>query len=205
MADIKVLDALQITVEEMKKYTDENTISHSQAQFLDESAKSIAKCNVGIYVQSAEPTEANNGDIWVDPDGDGNNIFLDATLTQEGYAADAKAVGDALAGKQPVGDYALASDIPSVPSWALSETKPTYTASEVGALPADTVIPSLELDVTLSEEGKAADAKVVGDKLGDLSTLTTTDKTSLVAAVNEVNAAIGDIGSILDEINGEVV
>lgn len=29
-----------------------------------------------------------------------------------------------------------------IPSWAKSETKPTYTASEVGALPAETRIPS---------------------------------------------------------------
>lgn len=33
------------------------------------------------------------------------------------------------------GTVALTSDIPSVPSWALAANKPTYTASEVGALP----------------------------------------------------------------------
>ena len=31
--------------------------------------------------------------------------------------------------------------IPTVPDWAQTDTKPTYTAVEVGALPADTVIP----------------------------------------------------------------
>lgn len=30
---------------------------------------------------------------------------------------------------------------PTVPDWAKAATKPTYTAAEVGALPADTVIP----------------------------------------------------------------
>lgn len=35
----------------------------------------------------------------------------DATLTQEGVPADAKTVGDALAAKQPVGNYALADDV----------------------------------------------------------------------------------------------
>lgn len=30
---------------------------------------------------------------------------------------------------------------PTVPAWAKQPTKPTYTAEEVGALPADTVIP----------------------------------------------------------------
>ena len=33
---------------------------------------------------------------------------------------------------------------PTVPAWAKEATKPTYTAAEVGALPADTVIPSID-------------------------------------------------------------
>lgn len=45
--------------------------------------------------------------------------------------------------------------IPSVPSWALESTKPTYTASEVGALPDTTVIPDADdhkwNDVTLNK------------------------------------------------------
>ena len=37
---------------------------------------------------------------------------------------------------------------PTVPSWAKQSTKPTYTASEVGALPASTTIPSKVSDLT---------------------------------------------------------
>lgn len=37
---------------------------------------------------------------------------------------------------------------PTVPSWAKASTKPTYTASEVGALPSSTVIPSKTSDLT---------------------------------------------------------
>lgn len=33
---------------------------------------------------------------------------------------------------------------PTVPAWAKAATKPTYTAAEVGALPASTVIPTDE-------------------------------------------------------------
>lgn len=88
-------------------------------------------------------------------------------------------VDDALEGKQPVGDYALKSEIPTdylteipaeyitetelnvkgyltsftesdptVPAWAKAATKPSYTASEVGALPADTVIPTVPTNVS---------------------------------------------------------
>ncbi len=35
---------------------------------------------------------------------------------------------------------------PTVPEWAKQESKPTYTAEEVGALPADTVIPTVDVD-----------------------------------------------------------
>lgn len=35
-------------------------------------------------------------------------------------------------------------NVPNVPDWALAETKPTYTADEVGALPSSTVVPSLD-------------------------------------------------------------
>ena len=73
--------------------------------------------------------------------------------------------------------------------WVKQQNKPTYTAEEVGALPADTKIPSKtsdlqndsgfltkipdnylsETDKTLSVSGKAADAKATGDKITELS------------------------------------
>ena len=43
-------------------------------------------------------------------------IETDNTLTQSGKAADAKVVGDALSEKQPIGDYALKNEIPTVPT-----------------------------------------------------------------------------------------
>lgn len=104
-----------------------------------------------------------------------SKVEVDTTLSMQGKAADSKAVGDALAKKQPAGDYALKSEItnlvnetdPTVPAWAKAATKPTYTASEVGALPADTVIPSMDgyateqyvddimdsMPITISEDG----------------------------------------------------
>ena len=48
-------------------------------------------------------------------------------------------------GIQPEGNYLQSGD---VPSWALQPQKPTYTASEVGALPDNTPIPSKTSDLT---------------------------------------------------------
>lgn len=73
--------------------------------------------------------------------------------------------------------------------WVKQQNKPTYTAEEVGALPADTKIPSKTSDLqndsgfltkipdnylsgtdkTLSASGKAADAKTTGDKFTEMS------------------------------------
>ena len=56
--------------------------------------------DMGIYVQSAEPTNAVEGDIWVDVDAESHldpEIVIDSTLTKSGQAADAKVVGDAIA------------------------------------------------------------------------------------------------------------
>ncbi len=73
--------------------------------------------------------------------------------------------------------------------WVKQQNKPTYTAEEVGALPADTKIPSKTSDLkndsgfltkvpdsylngtdtTLKESGKAADAKATGDKFTEMS------------------------------------
>lgn len=107
MADqkIPVSEALEITTIEMKKYTDENTISCSQEQLLDQDKKAIAKNNVGVYVGPEEPIDAVNGDLWFDLDDVGSGVSstpsvsgvtIDKTLTQDGQAADAKVVGDAL-------------------------------------------------------------------------------------------------------------
>lgn len=69
----------------------------------------------------------------------GQNVELDTTLTQSGKAADAKAVGDALDDLEEkipsIEGLAKSEDIPKVPNWAMQASKPTYTASEVGALP----------------------------------------------------------------------
>lgn len=48
---------------------------------------------------------------------------------------------------------------PTVPSWAKAQTKPTYTANEVGALPSDTTIPSKTSDLT-NDSGFVTGSKI---------------------------------------------
>lgn len=66
--------------------------------------------------------------------------------------------------------FITAETDPTVPSWAKASTKPTYTASEVGALPNTTVIPTKTSDLTNDSHFVAK-----GDFV--ISSHTTTNKT----------------------------
>ena len=203
---IPVLEALELTTKAIKDYTDgQSVVSYGKSQYLSAMDRAIAKNNIGVYVGPDEPTNAVNGDIWCDTDAEGSNIVVDKTLTKDGQAADAKIVGEALASKQPVGNYALVDDIPNVPDWAMAATKPTYTAAEVGALPASTSIPRVEIDTTLSVANKAADAKAVGDELAKKKLLIVTlDENEEYAShsASEINAHLNNGGSVVLEVAG---
>lgn len=73
---------------------------------------------------------------------------------------------------------------PTVPSWAKQSSKPTYTASEVGALPDTTSIPSKTSDLT-NDSNFVADASYVHTDNNFTSTLKT--KLNGIAAGAEVN------------------
>lgn len=90
---------------------------------------------------------------------------------------------------------------PTVPAWAKAATKPTYTASEVGALPSTTKIPS-----TLSELGEDSTHRVVTDtekaawnaksnfsgSYNDLSDKPTIPSTDGLASTGYVDNAVKD-------------
>lgn len=80
-------------------------------------------------------------------------------------------------------------------------------------------VSNILIDETLTFSGYAADAKVVGDRIGSLESLDTEEKTNLVAAINEVankevgssvyvqddepeNAVVGSLWLDTDEENG---
>ena len=49
-----------------------------------------------IYTQAEEPVDAKDGALWVDTDEKAHAAQLDTTLSVEGAAADAAAVGEAV-------------------------------------------------------------------------------------------------------------
>ena len=94
---------------------------------------------------------------------------------------------------------------PTVPAWAKAANKPSYTAAEVGALPSTTVIP--QIDSTLTETGKAADAKATGDALDTKQPKPYTfsvfhDKNEGADPEYAVVNAPGTIGEIAQLLNG---
>lgn len=78
-----------------------SVISYTETQDLTEEQKTQALTNLGVYAQDDEPTDAEVGTLWIDTDDEGgssggSSVYIDETLTQEGWAAEAKAVGNAI-------------------------------------------------------------------------------------------------------------
>ena len=66
--------------------------------------------------------------------GGGASVELDTTLTQSGKAADAKAVGDALAGKQQKGDYLTRDELPDMTAYRTAEAQDVIDAGKQDTL-----------------------------------------------------------------------
>lgn len=209
----------------------ENKISvdlsdYATIEYVDEA---IAAADVGedIYVQAEEPTNAEDGTVWIDLDENIEVKAPDTTLSIAGEPADAKAVGDALVNKQPIGDYALKSDIPTdylteVPAEYITEAELNAKGYLTSFTEADPTVPAWAKTenkpvYTASEVG--ADAAGTANSavsshnsatnahndirlmIGDLSGLQTTAKDNLVAAINEA-AASGDSSDCVKTVNG---
>ena len=107
-------------------------------------------------------------------------IEVDSTLTQQGKAADAKAVGDALANK-----------VDAVTGKGLSTND--YTDSDKNKLDGiASGATNVEIDTTLSITGKAADAKAVGDALANIDVDVDVDATLTQQGAPADAKAVGD-------------
>ena len=120
----------------------------------ESSGGSVDLTGVVRSVNGKTPDE--KGNVEIDVSGSGQNVDLTGyakeswvqegfqpkgnylTEVPEGYAktADIPTKPDDI-GAQPAGSYLTDETDPTVPSWAKQPKKPTYTASEVGARPAD--------------------------------------------------------------------
>lgn len=60
-----------------------------------------------------------------------------AAAAHDHEISDVTGLQTALDGKQPTGNYLVTETDPTVPAWAKAAAKPNYTASEVGAAPAE--------------------------------------------------------------------
>ena len=92
-------------------------------QTLTEEQKAQARLNIG-----ASDFSGAYGDLTGVP----ASVVVDSTMTQPGQAADAKEVGDAIDTITNI--VSLKANSADIPAWAKAATKPTYTASEVGAV-----------------------------------------------------------------------
>lgn len=92
-------------------------------QMLTEEQKAQARSNIG-----ASDFSGAYGDLTDVP----ASVVVDSTMTQPGQAADAKEVGDAIDTISKL--VSMKANSKDIPAWAKAATKPTYTASEVGAV-----------------------------------------------------------------------
>lgn len=104
--------------------------------------------------------------------GGGASVALDTTLTQSGKAADAKAVGDALAEKQPKGDYLTQNELPDMTAYRTAEAQDVIDAGKQ-----DTLIQS-------------------GATVGQIAKITAVDSNGKPTAWQAVDMAGGESGEV---------
>ena len=117
-----------------------------------------------------------NGEIEIYPSANGGIRWGNTIIT--------KAIFDTLPSGGGGGGGITVETDPTVPAWAKQSTKPTYTASEVGALPASTVIPTKTSDLT--------------NDSGYISSYTETDPTvpSWAKAANKPTYTASEVGAL---------
>ena len=144
---------------------------------------SVETISGGHRITITDAEGSQSFDVLDGASGSGSGDMTKAVYDPKGKAKDIFAYADAKYSKPSGGipKKDLASDVqaslskadsalqrytetdPTVPAWAKAKTKPTYTASEVGALPANTRIPSTVAE--MSDSGDYA-------KKSDLSSIT---------------------------------
>lgn len=123
-------------------------------QTLTEEQKTQVRSNIG-----ASDFSGAYGDLTGVP----ASVVVDSTMTQPGQAADAKEVGDAIDIISNL--VSLKANSADIPAWAKAATKPTYTASEVGAVAQTQGTSNMYKTLEVNKMGKVVmvDRKTVKD------------------------------------------
>ena len=88
-----------------------------------------------VYTETEVLNYSNLNDRLTTLENSGSGgVVIDTTLTQSGKAADAKAVGDALAGKQPKGDYLTQNELPDMTAYRTAEAQDVIDAGKQDTL-----------------------------------------------------------------------
>ena len=215
--------------DEIAKKANKNDLSEvaKSGRYYDLIDKPVALPNpkpITINGQRYDGSEAVT--VIVSGEGGGTPVEIDDTLTQSGKAADAKATGDALnalnganaAQNTEIAKKANDADLAKVAKSgsyndlidkpvALPNPKPiTINGQRYDGSEAVTVTVSsegggtpVEIDDTLTQSGKAADAKVVGDKLSELNQANAAQNTEIAKKVNDAElASLAKSGSYND-------
>lgn len=142
-----------------------------------------------ITITDAEGTHTATINDGADGSGAGDMVRATYDADNDGIVDDAERLG----GQLPA-YYAKASDVPNVPAWALSSTKPTYTAQEVGAAAAEHTHEQGDiagLETALAEKADAADLATVATS-GSYNDLT--DKPNIAEEI-DVDTTITEGGT----------
>ena len=155
----------------------------SSIQSIERTSGTGAPGTTDTYTVTLTNGNTTTFQVYNGKDGSGSGDMAKAVYDPKGKAQDIFSYADTKYSKPSGGipKKDLASDVqaslgkadsalqsytetdPTVPAWAKAKTKPTYTASEVGALPANTRIPSTVAE--MSDSGDYA-------KKSDLSSIT---------------------------------
>ena len=111
LGTVKIGDNLKITEDGVLSVDTAEAVEQDNTKPVTSTAVYTAKSNIEALLGNLSELETEEKDNLVvavnevKRNGGGSSIALDTTLTQSGKAADAKAVGDALAEKQDSGNY----------------------------------------------------------------------------------------------------
>lgn len=117
-------------------------------------AQTVSSKNVNLLFKTINNTPIEgSGNITIQGGGGDTNVIETVKVNGTALTPDANKAVDVIVPTK-VSDlnndsgFLTSETDPTVPSWAKQSTKPTYTASEVGALPDSTVIPTVPTNVS---------------------------------------------------------